>query len=463
MKIQNKIFLIFAIVLFAIISGKLYKDYHSNEELKIIVIKNEVDSLSSFISAFRQTYQKTFLDYNIPVDDKTVNLLPVKTIKSMSDSFAKTLGDRVTIRTVSDRPRNIENKANIDELKVINYFNENKEKKSYFKTIDENTFYYVKPLYITKNCLKCHGKKEDAPLTIQKRYNKSYNYKLGDLRGITAITISKKDVVSKLSSSFERSIKVAIVIYILFLSAIYFMIQIIIKNQKEYTKTLEKKVTIRTQELKDEKEHINTIVESNNNAIISINWSGKITTYNKKAEEIFGWTQEEMIGTNDILRIIPQKYKQKHIDALANYFKTGILSGALDNAHQSEGLHKDGTTFPIRISIGSKFKSKDTIVIANISDISQEKEQEELILQQSKMVAMGEMIGNIAHQWRQPLSIISTGATGMKMQKELNTLTNEFFNESCDAINDNAQYLSNTIDDFTNFIKGNRKKKCILF
>ena len=81
-----------------------------------------------------------------------------------------------------------------------------------------------------------------------------------------------------------------------------------------------------------------------------------------------------------------------------------------------------------------------------------------LLMEQSKMASMGEMIGNIAHQWRQPLSTISTASSGMQLQKEYNILTDKEFNESCEAINNNAQYLSKTIDDFKNFIKGDRKK-----
>ncbi|HIP12154.1 MAG TPA: HAMP domain-containing histidine kinase [Arcobacter sp.] len=76
-----------------------------------------------------------------------------------------------------------------------------------------------------------------------------------------------------------------------------------------------------------------------------------------------------------------------------------------------------------------------------------------------KLASMGEMIGNIAHQWRQPLSVISTSATGLSMQKEYGVLTDEMFYKSCDDINKNAQYLSKTIDDFKNFIKGDRDKK----
>jgi signal transduction histidine kinase len=72
---------------------------------------------------------------------------------------------------------------------------------------------------------------------------------------------------------------------------------------------------------------------------------------------------------------------------------------------------------------------------------------------------MGEMIGNIAHQWRQPLSVISTSASGIKVQKEYGILEDSFLFEACDAIDKNTQYLSQTIDDFRNFIKGDRLKK----
>ena len=69
---------------------------------------------------------------------------------------------------------------------------------------------------------------------------------------------------------------------------------------------------------------------------------------------------------------------------------------------------------------------------------------------------MAEMISNIAHQWRQPLSVISTIATGVKLQKEMNSLKDTDIIENMDLINKNAQYLSKTIDDFKDFIKENK-------
>jgi len=86
-------------------------------------------------------------------------------------------------------------------------------------------------------------------------------------------------------------------------------------------------------------------------------------------------------------------------------------------------------------------------------------QQYETIKNQATHVSMGEMIGNIAHQWRQPLNTITTASSGMQLQKEYDILTDELFEESCNAINKNANYLSKTIDDFKNFIKGDRIKK----
>ena len=93
-----------------------------------------------------------------------------------------------------------------------------------------------------------------------------------------------------------------------------------------------------------------------------------------------------------------------------------------------------------------------------IIEVDKIKQIESKLFQSEKMASMGEMIGNIAHQWRQPLSAISTGATGMLVQKEYGILTDEKFIETCNSIDKHAQYLSQTIDDFRNYIKGDRIK-----
>jgi signal transduction histidine kinase len=103
-----------------------------------------------------------------------------------------------------------------------------------------------------------------------------------------------------------------------------------------------------------------------------------------------------------------------------------------------------------------KFKKYRLQIEKNLEKLTK---QQEILAQQSKLAAIGTMIGNIAHQWRQPLSLISTIATGMKLKKEMQDLDEKELFENLDKINDTTQYLSKTIDDFRNFFNSNKVKK----
>ncbi|UTJ06277.1 ATP-binding protein [Arcobacter roscoffensis] len=94
-------------------------------------------------------------------------------------------------------------------------------------------------------------------------------------------------------------------------------------------------------------------------------------------------------------------------------------------------------------------------------EVTKNYEKNKILFQQSKMAAMGEMIGNIAHQWRQPLSVITTAATGIKMKKEIGILSDNEYNDSLNMIVKSANYLSNTIDDFRNFFSPTKDKNTV--
>lgn len=91
--------------------------------------------------------------------------------------------------------------------------------------------------------------------------------------------------------------------------------------------------------------------------------------------------------------------------------------------------------------------------------IEELKNKEYLLAQQTKMSALGEMIQNISHQWRQPLSIISVLASGLKLKKECDILEDKEFYQNLDGIIDNTNYLSKTIDDFKNYFDESSEKK----
>jgi C4-dicarboxylate-specific signal transduction histidine kinase len=87
------------------------------------------------------------------------------------------------------------------------------------------------------------------------------------------------------------------------------------------------------------------------------------------------------------------------------------------------------------------------------------KKNEQVLINQSKMAAMGEMLGNIAHQWRQPLNAISLAASGMQIKKENNELKDIEFEKLTDGILKHTDFLSEVIDDFRNFYKPNKDKE----
>ncbi|WP_368028913.1 ABC transporter substrate-binding protein [Arcobacter sp. s6] len=84
-------------------------------------------------------------------------------------------------------------------------------------------------------------------------------------------------------------------------------------------------------------------------------------------------------------------------------------------------------------------------------EMEKNEEKNRISIQQSRMASMGEMLENIAHQWRQPLSTISVCASGMEIKKEYGLLSDEEINDSLRHIKNATQYLSNTIEDFRNF------------
>jgi len=92
-------------------------------------------------------------------------------------------------------------------------------------------------------------------------------------------------------------------------------------------------------------------------------------------------------------------------------------------------------------------------------EIKKSKEKDNILFQQNKMAAIGDMLSNIAHQWRQPLSCITTAASSIQLQQELETLTKDKITESCEYIIKNSQYLSQTIEDIKNYFTEDSHKQ----
>lgn len=188
----------------------------------------------------------------------------------------------------------------------------------------------------------------------------------------------------------------------------------------------------------------------------------KILKVNKAFEKITGFGQNEVLyKTPAILKsgLYDDSFYKSLYEEL---IKNNIWMGEIKNKH------KNGDIFNEHLIIQSVLDSNDKPIyyVASFLDITKQKlieekltQKDELLIQQSKMAQMGEMLENIAHQWRQPLSVITTSATGVKLQQDFKMLTDEQLKSALDSIVKAAEHLSLTIDDFRNFYKNDKEKK----
>ena len=100
---------------------------------------------------------------------------------------------------------------------------------------------------------------------------------------------------------------------------------------------------------------------------------------------------------------------------------------------------------------------KTSILQKELND--RNKIQEQLLIQQSKLASMGEMIGSIAHQWRQPLASIGGILVNVEDTYEDGNLTKEYLENKIDIAEKNLMYMSKTLDDFRNFFVPSKNKE----
>jgi len=93
------------------------------------------------------------------------------------------------------------------------------------------------------------------------------------------------------------------------------------------------------------------------------------------------------------------------------------------------------------------------------AEIRKRQEQEQILIQQSKLASMGEMIGNIAHQWRQPLNALGLVMQNIQFSYEMGELDDAFMERSVKKVNLLTNNMSKTIDDFRNFFKPNKERE----
>ncbi|MGB5793490.1 ATP-binding protein, partial [Poseidonibacter sp.] len=176
----------------------------------------------------------------------------------------------------------------------------------------------------------------------------------------------------------------------------------------------------------------------------------KIVFCNNVFKKMFGFKIED----NMINKNINELFEQTNKSSISK-----IINKNNSKTYEINGLKSIDNKFPTLVKSKEIFFDNNASNIISIIDMSEIKDKENILIQQSKMASLGEMIGNIAHQWRQPLSFISTSASGIKLQKEFGIIDEKEMSSTLDRITETTKFLSQTIDDFQNYLKNDKIKK----
>ena len=113
--------------------------------------------------------------------------------------------------------------------------------------------------------------------------------------------------------------------------------------------------------MRDSEARLRAIIDTAFDALIGMNAKGMITEWNPRAEVIFGWHRWEAIGQNLANLIIPLRYREAHQLGLRHFMDTGI-GPVLNRRIELTGLRRDGTEFPVELSISPLRHREDLCV-----------------------------------------------------------------------------------------------------
>lgn len=142
----------------------------------------------------------------------------------------------------------------------------------------------------------------------------------------------------------------------------------------------------RLRELRDSQSMTKAVIASSLHCIIMIDTTGKVFLFNPAAQEMFGYSSDEVVG-NNVTMLMPEPYRSNHSKYLQNYLTTGHKK-IIGIGREVVAMKKDGTKFPIYLSVSELVTSSgERRFVGNIVDITQQKQDEEELKTQRRRLA----------------------------------------------------------------------------
>lgn len=192
---------------------------------------------------------------------------------------------------------------------------------------------------------------------------------------------------------------------------------------------------------------IRAIIDTATEGIVTIDARGSIESFNGSAERMFGYRAEEVIGRNVSL-LMPMPFHAEHDQYLQRYLRTGERK-VIGIGREVVGLRRNGTTFPIDLSVGEGRIGERVFFTAIIRDITERKDMQSKLNQAERLAAVGELAAGVAHEVNNPINTIINCAQLLKDGDDLA--------ENCDTIISEGERIALIVRDLLQFARDDRE------
>ncbi len=205
------------------------------------------------------------------------------------------------------------------------------------------------------------------------------------------------------------------------------------------------------EELRESEERFSAVVQTAADAIISTDASGNIISWNRGAQNIFGYSEEEVLGKPTTI-LMSEQYRDAHKNGMARLNSTGE-SNIIGKKIEMAGLRKDGSEFSIDISITRWEVTKGVFYTSIIRDITERKRGEKELIEARHQAEeasrlKSEFLANMSHEIRTPMNGIM-GMTSLALDTELTEEQREYLKN----VQKSGDALLNVINDILDFSK----------
>lgn len=166
-----------------------------------------------------------------------------------------------------------------------------------------------------------------------------------------------------------------------------------------------------------------TLIGTAVDGIMVIDEKGIVQVYNPACERLFGYTPDEVLDRN-VKMLMPEPYRNEH-DSYLDHYRATAEKKIIGIGREVLGRRKDGSTFPMYLSVGEGVVGGRRIFVGIVHDISQQqahdrhiRELQQELLHVTRLTAMGQMTSALAHELNQPLTAISNYANAARRTLE---------------------------------------------